>query len=59
MGGAGIGCVIPHQFGHTIASVIIEAQGALLDSELLRHTDLRITTMRHYFQRNETVEPPQ
>lgn len=53
---AGIENVTPHRFRRTVATVINDAQGALLASELLGHTDPRIT-MQHYTQRNETVDP--
>jgi integrase len=53
---AGIDNVTPHRFRRTVATVINDAQGALLASELLGHTDPRIT-VQHYIQRNETVNP--
>lgn len=53
---AGIENVTPHRFRRTVATVIHDAQGALLASELLGHTDPWIT-MQHYIQRNETVNP--
>lgn len=53
---AGIENVTPHRFRRTVATVINDAQGALLASELLGHTDPKIT-MQHYIQRNETVDP--
>lgn len=53
---AGIENVTPHRFRRTVATVINDAQGALLASELLGHTDPRIT-MQHYIQRNEIVDP--
>lgn len=53
---AGIENVTPHRFRRTVATVVNDAQGALLASELLGHTDPRIT-MQHYIQRNETVDP--
>lgn len=53
---AGIENVTPHRFRRTVATVINDAQGALLASELLGHTDPRIT-VQHYIQRNETVNP--
>lgn len=53
---AGIENVTPHRFRRTVATVINDAQGALLASELLGHTDPRIT-VQHYIQRNETVDP--
>lgn len=56
MDAAGIESVTPHRFRRTVATVINDAQGALLASELLGHTDPRIT-MQHYIQRNETVNP--
>lgn len=56
MDDAGIENVTPHRFRRTVATVINDAQGALLASELLGHTDPRIT-MQHYIQRNETVDP--
>jgi len=43
MDAAGIGNVTPHRFRRTVATVINDAQGALLASELLGHTDPRIT----------------
>ncbi|WHE37667.1 tyrosine-type recombinase/integrase [Microbacterium sp. BDGP8] len=56
MDAAGIENVTPHRFRRTVATVVNDAQGALLASELLGHTDPRIT-MQHYIQRNETVNP--
>lgn len=53
---AGIENVTPHRFRRTVATVINDAQGALLASELLGHTDPRIT-MQHYIQRSEIVNP--
>jgi len=53
MDAAGMENVTPHRFRRTVAN---DAQGALLASELLGHTDPRIT-MQHYIQRNETVKP--
>lgn len=53
---AGIENVTLHRFRRTVATVVNDAQGALLASELLGHTDPRIT-MQHYIQRNETVNP--
>ncbi|MCV7563885.1 tyrosine-type recombinase/integrase [Micrococcus luteus] len=52
---AGIENVTPHRFRRTVATVINDAQGALLASELIGHTDPKIT-MQHYIQRNETVD---
>lgn len=48
--------VTPHCFRRTVATVVNEAQGMLLASELLGHTDPRVT-MQHYIQRNEIVNP--
>ncbi|WOF21911.1 tyrosine-type recombinase/integrase [Microbacterium betulae] len=56
MDAAGIENVTPHRFRRTVATVVNDAQGVLLASELLGHTDPRIT-MQHYIQRNETVNP--
>nr|WP_208382673.1 tyrosine-type recombinase/integrase [Microbacterium ulmi] len=56
MNGAGIENVTPHRFRRTVATIVNDAQGALLASELLGHTDPRIT-MQHYIQRSETVNP--
>ncbi|QRY42123.1 tyrosine-type recombinase/integrase [Microbacterium hominis] len=56
MDDAGIENVTPHRFRRTVATVVNDAQGALLASELLGHTDPRIT-MQHYIQRNEAVNP--
>lgn len=56
MDAAGIGNVTPHRFRRTVATVVNDAQGVLLASELLGHTDPRIT-MQHYIQRDETVNP--
>jgi len=56
MDAAGIEKVTPHRFRRTVATVVNEAQGVLLASELLGHTDPRVT-MQHYIQRNETVNP--
>lgn len=56
MEAAGIEDVTPHRFRRTVATVVNEAQGVHLASELLGHTDPRIT-MQHYIQRNETVNP--
>ena len=56
MDAAGIGNVSPHRFRRTVATVVNDAQGALLASELLGHTDPRIT-MQHFIQRSETVNP--
>lgn len=44
---AGIENVTPHRFRRTVATVVHDAQGALLASELRGHTDPRIT-MQHY-----------
>ena len=56
MDDGGIENVKPHRFRRTVATVVNEAQSVLLASDLLGHTDARIT-MRHYIQRNETVNP--
>ena len=56
MESAGIEDVTPHRFRRTVATVVNEAQGVLLASELLGHTDPRVT-MQHYIQRNEIVNP--
>ncbi|GAA1576770.1 tyrosine-type recombinase/integrase [Leucobacter aridicollis] len=53
---AGVENVTPHRFRRTVATVINDAKGVLLASELLGHTDPRIT-VQHYIQRNETVNP--
>lgn len=47
--------VTSHRFRCTVATVVNDAQGRLLVSELLGHTDPRIT-VQHYM-RNETVNP--
>lgn len=56
MDAAGIENVTPYGFRRTIDTVINDAQGALLASEILGHTDPR-GTMQHYIQRKETVSP--
>ncbi|MGG7462820.1 tyrosine-type recombinase/integrase [Plantibacter sp. YIM 135347] len=56
MDAAGIENVTPHRFRRTVATIVNDAQGAILAFELLGHTDPRIT-MQHYIQRNETVNP--
>ena len=53
---AGIENVTPHRFRRTVATVVNDAQDAVLASELLGHTDPRITR-QHYIQPNETVDP--
>ncbi|WP_120004370.1 tyrosine-type recombinase/integrase [Nesterenkonia muleiensis] len=52
----GIENVTPHRFRRTVATVINDAQDAVLASELLGHTDPRITR-QHYIQPDETVDP--
>ena len=56
MEAAGIENVTPHRFRCTVATVVNDAQGALLATELLGPTDPRIT-MQHYIQRSEAVKP--
>lgn len=56
MEAAGIENVTPHRVRRTVATVVNDAQDALLASELLRHTDPRIT-MQHYIQRSEIMNP--
>lgn len=56
MDAAGIENVTPHHFRRTVATVVNDAQDALLASEVLGHTDPRIT-MQHYIQRSEIVNP--
>lgn len=56
MDNAGIENVTPHRFRRTVATVVNDAQGALLASELLGHTNPRVT-MQHYIQRSEIVNP--
>ena len=56
MDDAGIGNVTTHRIRRTIASVVDDAQGALLASDLFGHTDPRIT-VQNYIQRNDIVNP--
>ncbi|GEK87481.1 tyrosine-type recombinase/integrase [Microbacterium aerolatum] len=56
MDAAGIENVTPHRFRRTVATGVNDAQDALPASELLGHTDPRIT-MQHYIQRSEIVNP--
>lgn len=56
MDAAEIEKITPHRFRRTVATVVNDAQDALLASELLGRTDPRIT-MQHYIQRSEIVNP--
>lgn len=53
---AGIEGVTPHMFRRTVASVVNEQAGMNLASELLGHTDPKVT-IEHYIRRNEQVNP--
>ena len=52
----GITGVHPHMFRRTVATVINEQASLNLASELLGHTDPKVT-VEHYIQRNEHVNP--
>ncbi|MBA3781419.1 MAG: tyrosine-type recombinase/integrase [Nocardioides sp.] len=56
LGDAGIEGVTPHMFRRTVATVINEQASLNLASELLGHTDPRVT-IEHYVRRNEQVNP--
>jgi integrase len=56
LGEAGIEGVSPHMFRRTVATVINEQASLNLASELLGHTDPRVT-VEHYIRRNEQVNP--
>ena len=53
---AGVENVTPHRFRRTVATAINDSAGVNLASELLGHTDPRITR-QHYIQRREIVNP--
>lgn len=54
LGDAGIENVSPHMFRRTVATVINEQASLNLASELLGHTDPKVT-VEHYIRRNEHV----
>lgn len=56
LGDAGIEGVSPHMFRRTVATVINEQASLNLASELLGHTDPKVT-IEHYIRRNEQVNP--
>ena len=56
LGEAGIEGVSPHMFRCTVATVINEQASLNLASELLGHTDPKVT-IEHYIRRNEQVNP--
>ena len=56
LGEAGIEGVSPHMFRRTVATVINEQASLNLASELLGHTDPKVT-IEHYIRRNEQVNP--
>ncbi|GAA1784567.1 tyrosine-type recombinase/integrase [Nostocoides veronense] len=56
LGAAGIEGVSPHMFRRTVATVINEQASLNLASELLGHTDPKVT-IEHYIRRNEQVNP--
>ena len=56
LGDAGIEGVSPHMFRRTVATVINEQASLNLASELLGHTDPKVT-VEHYIRRNEHVNP--
>jgi integrase len=56
LGDAGIEGVSPHMFRRTVATVINEQASLNLASELLGHTDPKVT-IDHYIRRNEQVNP--
>lgn len=56
LGDAGIEGVTPHMFRRTVATVINEQASLNLASELLGHSDSKVT-IEHYIQRNEQVNP--
>ncbi|WP_205471262.1 tyrosine-type recombinase/integrase [Nocardioides sp. SYSU D00038] len=56
LGEAGIEGVTPHMFRRTVATVVNEQASLNLASELLGHTDPKVT-VEHYIRRNEQVNP--
>jgi integrase len=54
--GAGIKGVTPHMFRRTVATAVNTNASIELASELLGHTDTKIT-VQHYIQRSEMVNP--
>lgn len=56
LGDAGIEGVTPHMFRRTVATVVNEQASLNLASELLGHTDPKVT-IEHYIRRNERVNP--
>jgi integrase len=54
--GAGINGVTPHMFRRTVATAVNTNASIDLASELLGHTDTKIT-VQHYIQRSEMVNP--
>ncbi|MFU8947589.1 tyrosine-type recombinase/integrase [Mycetocola zhadangensis] len=54
--GAGIKGVTPHMFRRTVATAVNANASIELASELLGHTDTKIT-VQHYIQRSEMVNP--
>jgi integrase len=54
LGDAGIEGVTPHMFRRTVATVVNEQASLNLVSELLGHTDPKVT-VEHYIRRNEQV----
>jgi integrase len=56
LGDAGIEGVTPHMFRRTVATVVNEQASLNLASELLGHTDPKVT-IEHYIRRNEQVNP--
>lgn len=56
LGEAGIEGVTPLMFRRTVATVVNEQASLNLASELLGHTDPKVT-VEHYIRRNEQVNP--
>ncbi len=56
LGDAGIEGITPHMFRRTVATVVNEQASLNLASELLGHTDPKVT-IEHYIRRNEHVNP--
>ena len=56
LGDAGIEGITPHMFRRTVATVVNEQASLNLASELLGHTDPKVT-IEHYVRRNEHVNP--
>ncbi|GIM67992.1 hypothetical protein Pve01_89980 [Planomonospora venezuelensis] len=56
LGDAGIEGVTPHILRRTVATVVNEQASLNLASELLGHTDPKVT-VEHYIRRNEQVNP--